>query len=538
MIRRGRHAAPRRAGNDLRRFRRAIPLALAFVLAMGAVALADVVSNNVDATVDGTLEVMNLEVGGSNGSTVMTVTAADGADPVMGCNHRGPGGQVTLGVKSSNTAVATVSPSTIQFTACAPNAGSTATVTVIPVGNGSTTITLSTLAADGATLTTNSGATLANYNVAPAAFTVNVTTPVPPNTPPTVAVTGVSDGASYEHGSVPEAGCSVVDTEDGNSSFPATLSAITGPLSAYGLGNQTATCSYTDGGGLSDSDLATYTIVDTAAPTITDLGTPTGPDGANNWYVSPVTNTFSATDTGAGFVGQPNPYQFTVGSGSAEGSAVTIASGDVSDVAGNTASSIDSAAFMIDLTDPTDVTFVGGPTDGSSHYFGSVPAEPTCTANDAISGLANCTVTGYSSLVGSHTMTATAVDNAGRTTIATRSYTVLAWTIGGFYQPVDMNKLNSAKAGSTIPLKFEVFAGPTELTDTAIVKTFTQKVSCTDTGAADPIEEYATGNTSLRYDASGGQFIFNWKTPTTKGCYRVTLETLDGTMIKADFQLK
>ena len=39
----GKHVAPRQKGKGLRRFGRAIPLALAFVLAMGAVAFADTV---------------------------------------------------------------------------------------------------------------------------------------------------------------------------------------------------------------------------------------------------------------------------------------------------------------------------------------------------------------------------------------------------------------------------------------------------------------------------------------------------------------
>ena len=44
----------------------------------------------------------------------------------------------------------------------------------------------------------------------------------------------------------------------------------------------------------------------------------------------------------------------------------------------------------------------------------------------------------------------------------------------GLYQPVDMNGvLNTVKSGSTVPLKFELFAGATELTNTADVKSLT-----------------------------------------------------------------
>ena len=104
------------------------------------------------------------------------------------------------------------------------------------------------------------------------------------NTPPTVVVSGVSNMASYEFGSVPSAMCDVTDAEDGNPSFAATLSAITGPHAADGIGSQTASCNYTDGGGLSDSDSAMYEIVDTTAPVITVPGdittTATSPSGA------------------------------------------------------------------------------------------------------------------------------------------------------------------------------------------------------------------------------------------------------------------
>jgi hypothetical protein len=48
-----------------------------------------------------------------------------------------------------------------------------------------------------------------------------------------------------------------------------------------------------------------------------------------------------------------------------------------------------------------------------------------------------------------------------------------------------------------------------------------------------------TGGTALRYDTSGGQFIQNWQTPKKPGaCYTVTMTTIDGGSISADFQLK
>jgi hypothetical protein len=99
---------------------------------------------------------------------------------------------------------------------------------------------------------------------------------------------------------------------------------------------------------------------------------------------------------------------------------------------------------------------------------------------------------------------------------------------------------NIAKGGSTVPLKFEVFAGPTELTDTAYVKSFTAvQISCTTGGGEDEVEFTTTGGTSLRYDPVAGQFIQNWQTPRKPGtCYRVTMTTQDGSSLGALFKLK
>ena len=120
--------------------------------------------------------------------------------------------------------------------------------------------------------------------------------------------------------------------------------------------------------------------------------------------------------------------------------------------------------------------------------------------------------------------------------------TSLAWTLKGFYQPVDMGRVwNTVKGGSTVPLKFEVFASATELTSISAVQSFmTRQVSC-DSGSGDDAIEIlsTTGWTSLRYDSTGGQFIQNWKTPIGAGkCYSATMTALDGSYITALFKIK
>jgi hypothetical protein len=140
---------------------------------------------------------------------------------------------------------------------------------------------------------------------------------------------------------------------------------------------------------------------------------------------------------------------------------------------------------------------------------------------------------------GVYTVTATITDAAGESDTDTATVTVLPWTLKGFYQPVDMNGVyNIVKGGSTVPLKFEIFAGPTELIDVADIKSLTSaEIICNANAVTDEIELTATGGTSLRY--ADGQFIYNWKTPKTAGkCYRVTMTTIDSSSLVAYFKLK
>ena len=125
-----------------------------------------------------------------------------------------------------------------------------------------------------------SGATM---NTNSAKFTLIVNAPT--NTAPVVAVAGVSNGASYQHGAVPTPTCTVTDAEDSNPTATPSVTAVTGPLAAYGLGSRTATGSYTDGGGITRTASATYTIVDTTLPVLNTPGDQvleaTGPGGAS-----------------------------------------------------------------------------------------------------------------------------------------------------------------------------------------------------------------------------------------------------------------
>jgi hypothetical protein len=255
----------------------------------------------------------------------------------------------------------------------------------------------------------------------------------------------------------------------------------------------------------------------------------TGTAGANGWFIGNVTISTSGTDD----ISSPvtctaDQYQTTDTPG-------TEFNGSCTNDAGLTTNATP-LTVKLDKTPPT-LNWSNGPADGASYYFSFVPAAPTCTAADDTSGPNGCSVTGHGTTVGTHTMTAKAYDAAGNSYSEQRTYTVLAWTPTGFYRPVDMNGVwNTVKGGSTVPLKFNVYAGSTELTSTSVVSAYYKMVTCNG-GPEDTVELVATGGTSLRY--SDSQFIYNWQTPKLPGkCYMVTVETMDGSTIVANFKLK
>ncbi|RYU14108.1 HYR domain-containing protein [Nocardioides iriomotensis] len=374
--------------------------ALALVVGPASAALADDISNNVDATVDAAQETMALLPNGANGTTVLRVitTSDDGKN---GCNLTGST-TLVVSVSSSNPTVATVSPTSLTFDSC----GATRIVTVTPKAPGSSTVSL-------AQTSNNSGG---SFNLAPAAFTVNVAPPA--NTPPNVAVTGVS-ATSYEFGNVPTAACSVSDAEDGTKVVTPSLSPIAGDRAAAGLGSRTATCTYTDSGGATRSDSVTYTIRDTTAPVLTVAGPApveaTGP-------TTPVTWSATASDA----VDGDRPVTCvagtrTVSSGDAFPVGSTTVTCSTVDVAGNHAADETFDVVVEDTTAP-DIEVPANVVQGNDSYvvdYGDV------TATDLVDGEIPATclpASGATFTLGETTVTCTATDAAGNE--GTDSFTV------------------------------------------------------------------------------------------------------------------
>lgn len=205
--------------------------------------------------------------------------------------------------------------------------------------------------------------------------------------------------------------------------------------------------------------------------------------------------------------------------------------------------STQSLTFKIDGTAPT-VAFDAG-TCPTTVILGSSPPPATWTASDNTNGSGVATASTGSipldtSTVGPHTVTAPApTDVAGNTgTSVPCNYTVI-YNFKGFFQPVDNpTTVNTAKAGSTIPVKFSL-TGNQGLNVFSTGSPGSQGVQCSALSTATSAIDQTTtaGNSSLSYDAGADQYTYNWKTdPSWKGTCRVLTVTLaDTTKHQANF---
>ncbi len=378
-----------------RPWRIAVALSAAFALTLAAAIpgfAADPIENDIAASGKNVVTLSSASVSTTINFSVPSKSTKDGPECAVSGGNPSVYTVVLTAPPSGANAAVTTNVSSVTFTACdvAKPVAFTATTT-------------------GKKLVSLARSSGPNLNENPAKFTLTVNAP-PANTPPVVTVGGVT-ATSYEFGLVPTAVCNVTDAEDVGESATPSLSAITGPLSTYGLGSQTATCSYTDGGGLSDSDSVTYTIVDTTAPTLNTPGgqslEATGPGGAQaSWTVN-----------GSDAVGLAGPATCDVPSGTTFDLGVHTVNCTVTDVAGNTTN----GSFTVTVTDTTAPSIVAPNNPAPVEATGSDGAAVTytpATATDSYdpNPVVTCTPTSGSTFaLGTTTVTCSATDSEGNT---------------------------------------------------------------------------------------------------------------------------
>jgi hypothetical protein len=302
---------------------------------------------------------------------------------------------------------------------------------------------------------------------------------------------------------------------------------------------QVVTGSANDTAGNKGTDSVTVKL-DKTKPTITGAIT-SGTKGNNGWYIGPVTVSFTCDDALSGVATCPDPVVLT------SNDAGQSASGMMTDKAGNTAS-VTVSGIDIDRENPT-LTTAGVNVQGGTYTLGDVPPA-TCTASDALSGLASCVVKvsgGNANGVGTFTYAATATDNAGNTTTITGSYKVI-YRWDGFLQPINDTahqvgvSTSIFKAGSTVPVRFQLKRADGTTIQAAAAPAWIVPVKGSVTSAPADESVYtdpADSGSSYRYDTTAQQYIYNWKTPSGGGnYYRIAVKLDDGQTYYANIGLR
>jgi hypothetical protein len=469
----------------------------------------------------------------------ITNTNATGAKLAAGTS-----GTYTVNVDGTKPTITLTSPEdgktylvgsslTASFT-CQDTGGSGIKTTGGCVGTQDNGTTISTSTAGARTFTVTATDKAGNVETVTHNYSVGNPNTEPELTLPgnqTVEATGPS-GAAFDFASLVRAS----DDEDGDLTSAVECTPASG--STFDFGTTTVECSVEDSGGLTDSDSFDVTVVDTTAPDltvpaeITDVEA-TGPGGAAVDFSGEV----SASDLVDGEVAvecdPPSGSTFELGT--------TTVNCSATDTRGNTAQdSFD--VTVVDTTGPALTLPANITTTAPSNSAATVTY--TATATDLVDGSrpVNCTPPSGSSFpAGTTTVTCSSSDTRGNTSNGSFTVTVnYNWT--GFFQPIDKDVPNKAKAGSVVPVKFSLGGdqGLNIFYTGDLAKVYPRvagATGCTGT-VGDLVEEYAPANASgLKYDATANQYIYNWKTQSNYAgkCLQLEVKLADGSSHTALF---
>jgi hypothetical protein len=450
---------------------------------------------------------------GNEGSDTFTVTVVDTTGPSLSLPAditaeatSAAGRDITYTASANDDVDGAITP------VCSPDSGSTFAIT---------------------TTTVHCTATDAHSNPTGGSFTVTVEDTTAPVVTVPADITAEATSAAGRVVTYTASGSDLVDGDVAPDCDHASGS-------AFPLGVTTVSCTASDARDNTSNPVTfTITVQDTTKPTLSLPGSitveATGASGAV------VTFTATAADT----VDASVVPDCTPASGSTFALGVTTVSCSATDDSGNTRTGSFSVS-VVDTTAPT-LTTPGNLSTSATGLSGAVVGY-SATASDLVDGVVtpSCApASGSLFAPGTTQVTCSATDTRGNTSAPKKFTVTVSFDFAGFYQPVDMGTAtlpvyNTVKGGSTVPLKFELFAGSTELTSTSAVKTTTYRsIPCSGSAQADDIEMTATGGTVLRYDSTSGQFVYNWQTPKTPGaCLAATVTAADGTARTALFKLK
>ncbi len=268
---------------------------------------------------------------------------------------------------------------------------------------------------------------------------------------------------------------------------------------------------------------------DTTPPIITPIIV--GTHGDNDWYTSDVNLSWSVVDTESGVTERSgcDTIDITTDQGATEYTCLAGSAGGSDSVT----ITIKRDATPPAITCPTSGAFL---LNSGDQVIGPAGVDASISGlNEVLSTLMGIVTT---ESVGPQAVTFIATDLAGNYATSECSYDVL-FSSSGFLPPLE--EMNVGKAGRTYPIKWQLAdASGTYVGDLSAVASINVEASnvCSASDLTTPLAELSSPESILHYDATDNQYIYNWRTPSTPGCYALTLTLTSGQEETAYFYLK
>jgi len=206
-------------------------------------------------------------------------------------------------------------------------------------------------------------------------------------------------------------------------------------------------------------------------------------------------------------------------------------------------------SIILDQTPPVVTVTLPNTGLGVGVYLLNEVVSADWSATDALSGVvppSTGTISIDTSSVGTGKIltiaAGTAIDFAGNQSLVVSVPYSVGYDFIGFLPPVDNPPtVNVVKAGRTIPVKWQLTDADGEFISSLSVVVYNplhyRLINCENGVSTDEVDATTTGATSLRYDSTNNQYVFNWQTSSAfaNKCYELLLNLDDGTQYSAQF---